>query len=886
MRINRLYLKNFKHILSGLNKTELELDLSASTKKINIFIGRMGSCKTVILGHLQPFHSFGTLDIRNQDGIIIDGEDGEKIIEYSKGDDNYYIQHIYTWTKTYHSVKSYIQKNGHELNSNGNQGSFKSVIEFEFGIEQNFLKLIRLGTNVSNVISMKSAERKTFVASLLQSAEVYIMLSKKLTEEMRNINSQINLLTNKLHHIGSGSLIEYEDKYQSNANKINEISLDYDELRKKIFSIDAELRYILGDVSSYEEYQSIMNTKINEIQYINHSINSMHDTIEKYSAYPSITDISKIIGGLDSDIINANSQIVKLTSDYEDRNIKLNRLIDQVKVRGNSEYLAELKKNYDELICQIEDYNRELRGFNIDHSTSFIMKLLGDLNTIDVLIEEIAVYDQEVIKKLYSSDSSIVSWAKRQVEILHYKKIKTQKEMNVVQFSAKYEPPGILYLPPMCPTKECPYYKTHPYNIQKKIKEDNLGVEKEVTEFRNTINRLDISIYKYSDYPLIYSKMITLKQLWKSMVPTLDKLGAYNKRSLIEILTNLQHRRWYNYDILASIMEKIEKRESMFELTDKMNLTKNEISQLQLSDIDTIEEDINKYGIEIEEILQGITTYEKSINVNTNKIKELNETYIELSKLSETQNQLTELKHQRNTMGIQISEMEINLDKMSSNVHLMRKYKSEEIEMKTSLQKVVGENEKIKAIINDINYTQKDYDEIIVLRNIMKNIIDAVSSKEGIPLILIKFFLNDCRDIVNDLVSDVFGETIEILDFNISEDEFKIPYTINGIKVEDIEKASQGQQSIISIALSFALVRQSMTDYNIPLLDEPDSALYKHDRQKFLAILFKHLKAIDAEQVFLISHNNTFDGYPVNIIMTTDEIVDKSDMNTIMRIYE
>lgn len=884
MRITRLYLKNFKHIFSGLNKTEVELDLSASTKTINIFIGKMGSCKTVILGHLQPFHSFGTLDIRNQDGIIIDEEDGEKIIEYMKDDDHYYIHHIYTWNKTSHSVKCYIKKNGIELNDNGNQGSFKSIIEYEFGIEQNFLKLIRLGSNVSNVISMKSTERKSFIASLLQDAEVYTFLYKKLTEEMRNINSQINILTNKLHHIGSDSLIEYEEKYQINTNNIEELTEMHDELKKKIFSIDAELQYILGD-TSYNQYQDIYNGKEKEIQYVDYSIQTMEENIQKYSKYPSIAEISKIIGGLDSDIVNINTQIIKLNSEYDDKTIKLNRLIDQIKVKGDMEYLNTLKENYDSLLLKIEVYNRELKGFNYEYSTSSIMNVLGDLNTIDVLIEEIAAYDQDIIKKIYSSDSSIVGWSRNQVDILHYKKIKTQKEMNTLQFSDKYDPPGILYLPPMCPTKDCPYYKTHPYNIQKKIKEDNLGLEKEISAFRNKINSLDVAIYKYSDYPLVYSKMTTLKQLWKKILPTITKLRAYNNKSLLEILTNLRYRRWYNYDTLASIMEKIEKREAMYELTNQMNSVKNEINKLQLSDIESIEKEITNLKIDTENILKSISSYEKNIIDNTNKISELNETYIELSKLSETQKELLDLKYQRTHLSEEISEMNSNIEKMSSNVQLSKKYKLEELEVKSSLQKFIESNEKIKAIINDIRYTQKDYDEVIILRSTMKYIIDAVSSKEGIPLVLIKFFLSECREIINELVSDVFGDAIEILEFDITEEDFKIPYTINGVRVEDIEKASQGQQSIISIALSFALIRQSMFDYNIMLLDEVDSPLYKHDRQKFLSILFKQLQAINAEQVFLISHNNTFDGYPVNIIMTTEEIVDKSDMNTIMRLY-
>ena len=107
---------------------------------------------------------------------------------------------------------------------------------------------------------------------------------------------------------------------------------------------------------------------------------------------------------------------------------------------------------------------------------------------------------------------------------------------------------------------------------------------------------------------------------------------------------------------------------------------------------------------------------------------------------------------------------------------------------------------------------------------------------------------------------------------------------MNGNVVEDIELASQGQQSIISIALSFALVRRSMFDYNIMLLDEIDGPLYKEDREKFISILFKQMAAIGANQVFLISHNNTFEGNPVNVLTTTEDGNESSSRQIVINI--
>jgi ABC-type iron transport system FetAB ATPase subunit len=86
--------------------------------------------------------------------------------------------------------------------------------------------------------------------------------------------------------------------------------------------------------------------------------------------------------------------------------------------------------------------------------------------------------------------------------------------------------------------------------------------------------------------------------------------------------------------------------------------------------------------------------------------------------------------------------------------------------------------------------------------------------------------------------------------------------------------------------MSFALLRQSgAIEYNIPLLDEVDGPLHKSDKRKFISILLKHLKENRSEQCFVITHDdNTFDGYPVQVIMTTDEIINQEKYPNVIRL--
>ena len=116
----------------------------------------------------------------------------------------------------------------------------------------------------------------------------------------------------------------------------------------------------------------------------------------------------------------------------------------------------------------------------------------------------------------------------------------------------------------------------------------------------------------------------------------------------------------------------------------------------------------------------------------------------------------------------------------------------------------------------------------------------------------------------------MFGENLTLLDFVISEKEFSIPYMVNGIQVKDVSLASQGERSAIVMGLSFAMLQQYMAIYNVMLFDELDGPLDVRNKKKFIEVVEKQMKSINAEQVIMITHNNIFENYPVDLILTSE----------------
>jgi DNA repair exonuclease SbcCD ATPase subunit len=892
MKIESLYLKNFAHIYSGLGKYEISIDLSKSNKIINLIIGKMGSCKSIILGHLQPFSSLGTLDIRNQDNVALDEMDGLKRIVYTVGPNEYVITHNYIWNKTTstHNVKSYIEKNGQELNPNGNQSSFKDLVETELGLNQNFLRIIRLGPNVTNIIEMKSTERKALIASMLSDAEIFITIYKCLNESLKKLNIENSMLANKLNQIASHEE-NFEDTVESEISsateKISSLMEEKERLSSAIYKIRASIQLLLHN-ESIEDYSNSILELQNEKSKKELEINNLQELLNSFKEMPPIDTINQSIGKLDESISHSTEERSKLEESLENISSELAILLDTQKMSQDESHIETLQKQYQNILETINKTQSELKNFNCDYSSTFLTSFNGDLNQINIMIEDLTQYNEDLIQRIYRSDHTCISYSKKQIEYLNYKKLKLQKEMNNIRYSATYSAPYPLFRPSFCPTKNCPYYVTHPYRIQDTILKDD-DSEMTLQRYQNNLENIDVQINIFNEYPYIYSKISSLRGLWKKAVPILQKIGALKTSDLLQALTNLEKRRWYDYDKLIEVTDLATKRENYYELIEKMKTIKGELDRLAISDFRSLSEKIDSKRKEHTEVLEKIKALDQEIKDKTEELKKYNQLYLDLSQKSIYESNLKEFQNQFDEFTHTIEEMKRDIQSASDQNIILKKDLLDLNSVAVELSSLQEKNEKNKLALKDWKYTKEEFNRSLQERDTLKLMLDASSSKKGMPLVMIQLFLADTRDTVNELISDVFGDTIEIGKIIVNENEFNIPYYINGTYVNDISKASQGQRSIISIAFSFALIqkysqKESTVPYNIPLLDEVDAPLYIEDREKFITILLRHIQTIHAEQAFLISHNHTFEGQPVNVIMTTDEIIDKTPNMTVMHI--
>ena len=236
MYIKKLILENFQFVNRVYHAKKLILDLSNRTSNICIIAGPNGSGKTFLLSSLTPFANLGGVDVRDNSTPIEKGEEGYKEIELCNGHDSYTIQHYYTPSKTSHSVKSFIQKNGIERNPNGNVTSFKAYLSDELGITTNYMKLLRLGGNVKGLISAKSTERKEIITEMLNNMndtlDSILKYNKISTENLKSIKQTIASLSSQIDRLHIVSLDSIETDISILKEKEEMYNIRLSELKK------------------------------------------------------------------------------------------------------------------------------------------------------------------------------------------------------------------------------------------------------------------------------------------------------------------------------------------------------------------------------------------------------------------------------------------------------------------------------------------------------------------------------------------------------------------------------------------------------------------------------------------------------------------------------
>jgi len=856
MKITYLKLENFVNIKAGMKKTKVEIDLTKNKNNLVLLCGPNGTGKTSLLSELHPFANSGNMDVRGETNLIIEGKDGYKEVHIVDKEDKYIIKHHYLFSKKTKSVKSFIIKNGVELNPNGNVKSFKEVVNEHLGIDHELLKLMRLGSNVTSLINMKSTNRKNFATKLFSDIEVYNGFYKKVSEEYRNVRAVMKSTAEKINKFNIQNENEFDKQIELTQQEIELYTIEKEALQKEIITLENKIKDIKIDDEElvYETFKTLQN-EISSADALLSLVSNINMSKEEYEL-----TAEKNKQQLELALIDSKSKIDKAISERDIFYNQRQELEETLKRAASVERIKNLKETISKYNNDIKRLETELRNRTKYDKTVLLILKDHCQKTIDY-IRDLNIYSDADIKRLMESilnndnimkrleDSNInnkSTYDALNAEIINIENINIEFDVEIGDNKC---------------TEDCPYKQFYLQTIGKK---NNLN---KYIEERNRINK---EILRYEELFNLYNNLVFIKNHIETYEHEYQIPIEYNFASCFE--NYIMSKDIININLLNLSIDDSEKFELLEKYKKDLDSFEKEYDIIKSSGLDVIEIE-NK----ILNLNDKVSERDEIIRVNSIIKDELEE---EISNIeSHTQEIIKALivRDSIESMHIKLEELKIRINeienlKMERNLCL-NTMNSDKLE----LNRINEFLNNLTIKLNQLSFNKETYNNLITEHNALKLLFedidvirDSLNASKGIPLIFLQVYLKNCPIMMNNLLDTIYNGELRIEGFLIDENEFRIPFIKSGIKVPDISFASQGESSFISIVLSLSLIMQSMTKYDIICLDELDGPLDTKNREQFIKVLYSFISQVKSEQIFIISHNDVFDNEPVDLILTGD----------------
>lgn len=891
MRFLRLELSGYIGIYNGLGKSKIEIDFTKCKYNKIIIKGLNGSGKSTIEKAMNP--------LPDSNSFFVPGMVAKKLAIIQDGNIIYKIEYIHgvknngdrDTSKGY--IKRIVGDEVTELNPNGNISSCKEAIYNEFNLDPNFLALSTLSSEDRGLADKKPTERKKFVSAIISSLSTYNDIYKVLSKKSSIFKATINSLIYKIDSIGDEEKLKFT--LTSLENRINNYQAEKEKIISEIATYKYDIQRMDPDGSIQNEYNDLINSQssiIKEIELMRSQINTILNelNIEDMSKSKEFFDIiiSERIA-IESNIQSINNSIETLLINREEESKQLQTKIQKLNSLTSEFNYKDIQKKISELNSNISQYESIFKQIGLDDATiltkdEYVIGLntLKDIkDTVDVFRDsvEYGVIEETITNFINQGIDPAIQIQVVNNEITNLKNQIEQSKLEIMRLEGLLQATEDLkFRPSNCKIDSCKFIKgaleaarqepeeqlkiqngiLEGCKVDLKSKEDNLEYLNKIIYCVNYINILTRNINNYKSI----LKKLPNGYIFSDKDVFLQKLVNGNNFEEINVL--------YSYLNCANMIEEYKVAKDMLY---KLNI-ENKIYESKNDRIIEIQEDINNLTEKTNELSNKLTE----------KYNELEDSKYRLAELSlketkfKTLNNLLEAFEKLNKSNQEITDrfntIKSDMIKINDNITMINSLQNRINDINLSLQPLSEEKDKLKhasALLVEYRAELKEYQSKF---DIVETIKYYSSPTKGIQNVFMEIYLNKIIDMSNRLLMLLFNGEFVLQPFIITADEFRMPCKGEGIMNDDISSMSTAQICMISMILSFTLLYQSSTKYNIIHLDEIDGGLDTSNRLNFTIVLDEVMRMLNCEQCVIVSHNNEIDTEQADIILLKNEGLD------------
>ena len=875
MRITYIRLENYIGIYNGRGDDVLEIDLSQNVNPIVIIRGTNGSGKSTLLKSLTP--------INDDSNAIVPGVTGRKVIRYLHNGITYEIEYVHPIDKegkrkqTRGQVYKYGPNGKEELNPTWNVSSAKDIIYSLFNLDSNFLALSQLSSEDRGLADKRPAERKSFVSSIISGIEAYNAMYKIISKKHSMYKSLIQSLTAKINRIGNKEDLDL--RYNTITKQVSQAISDRDASIQRIAMLRAKLDENNAE-KLLEEYTKIRDkyelNKKDRVLFTN-SLSQYYK--DRTSNIYTVEERAKFIRDEEMELSENKAKLPQWEESYKtasneysscelkiaDINTEINKKKSRLETFIDADFSEEEFGRYNEAVANLKAIENDIAklDYRIDNKSEYdrLKELFDMMNNFSyAIMDRYECITREDVDTLVTRNSSFyentLATITKEIEECTKARISTEADMGFYE-SLVDKTKNLELKPKDCKFTDCVFIVEAIEAEKKKPKDALVKLSSKLKKIEEELKELNNNLHLTNEAKSFMDKLEALQVVFESNTSYLSKIGADGIwKGFIESITNNTtakfleeyiYRATNSYNLLEAKESVSKIVDSLKESAIKYNANKTIIDEIN-GDIERMEAERNGYERDLNIAYEKMGNYSALRDEYDCLIREAETNLPHLDKIQEIDLEMRELEKKANESKAKRDLIkELNAKILEESAVAER--------CKDNYNELIAQRDDIahnKILIDEYHKEMQEYTDNYERIEAIKY---YVSPNTGIQTIFIGAYMNDIMVKANELASCIFGGEFVIQPFVINETEFRIPCLGSGLMNDDISSMSTSQICMLSMIISFAILANASTDYNILKLDEIDGGLDTENRIQFITLLGNLISMVGCEQCFLISHN-------------------------------
>lgn len=875
MRITYIRLENYIGIYNGRGDEVLEIDLSQNVNPIVIIRGTNGSGKSTLLKSLTP--------INDDSNAIVPGVTGRKVIRYLHNGITYEIEYVHPVDKegkrkqTRGQVYKYGPNGKEELNPTWNVSSAKDIIYSLFNLDSNFLALSQLSSEDRGLADKRPAERKSFVSSIISGIEAYNAMYKIISKKHSMYKSLIQSLTAKINRIGNKEDLDL--RYNTITKQVSQAISDRDASIQRIAMLRAKLDENNAE-KLLEEYTKIrdryeLNKK--ERVLLTNSLSQYYKdrtaniyTVEERAAFirdeeMELSENKAKLPQWEESYKTASNEYSSCELKIADINTEINKKKSRLETFIDADFSEEELGRYNDAVVNLKAIDDDIAklDYRIDNKSEYdrLKELFDMMNNFSyAIMDRYEFITREDVDTLVTRNSSFyestLATITKEIEECTKERISTEADIGFYE-SLVDKTKNLELKPKDCKFTDCVFIVEAIEAEKKKPKDALIKLADKLKKLEDELKELNDNLHLTNEAKSFMDKLEALQVVFESNTSYLSKIGADGIwKGFIESITNNTtakfleeyiYRATNSYNLLEAKESVSKIVDSLKESAIKYNANKTIIDEIN-GDIERMEAERKGYEIDLNVAYEKMGNYSALRDEYDCLIREAETNLPHLDKIQEIDLEMRELEKKANESKAKRDLIkELNAKILEESAIAER--------CKDTYNELIAQRDDIahnKILIDEYHKEMQEYTDNYERIEAIKY---YVSPNTGIQTIFIGAYMNDIMVKANELASCIFGGEFVIQPFVINETEFRIPCLGSGLMNDDISSMSTSQICMLSMIISFAILANASTDYNILKLDEIDGGLDTENRIQFITLLGNLISMVGCEQCFLISHN-------------------------------